>query len=107
MLLFRRTTPTRRWKPPVAPPRSRGRPRAHTVAYPCDMTRRSVAGLPVTTLVDLLGHRAAEQRDERAYVFLSDKGEEEAVLTFGELHRRAAVVATRLRQTSSADDRAL
>jgi acyl-CoA synthetase (AMP-forming)/AMP-acid ligase II len=71
------------------------------------MTRRSVAGLPFTTLVDLLGHRAAEQRDERAYVFLSDKGEEEAVLTFGELHRRAAVVATRLRQTSSADDRAL
>ena len=39
--------------------------------------------------------------------WVSDKGEEEAVLTFGELHRRAAVVATRLRQTSSADDRAL
>jgi len=70
------------------------------------MTRRSVARLPFTTLVDLLGHRAAEQRDERAYVFLSDKGEEEAILTFGELHRRAAAVATRL-QTSSADDRAL
>ncbi len=63
--------------------------------------------LPFTSLADLLGHRAAEQRDERAYVFLSDKGNEEAVLTFGELQRRAAGVAARLRQSSSPDDRAL
>ena len=39
--------------------------------------------VPFASLVDLLGQRAAEQRDERAYVFLSDKGDEEAVLTFG------------------------
>jgi acyl-CoA synthetase (AMP-forming)/AMP-acid ligase II len=63
--------------------------------------------LPFASLVDLLGQRAAEQRDERAYVFLSDKGDEEAVLTFGELQRRAAGVAGRLRQSSTPGDRAL
>jgi acyl-CoA synthetase (AMP-forming)/AMP-acid ligase II len=62
--------------------------------------------LPFASLVDLLGQRAAEQRDERAYVFLSDKGDEEAVLTFGELQRRAAGVAGRLRQSSTPGDRA-
>jgi acyl-CoA synthetase (AMP-forming)/AMP-acid ligase II len=63
--------------------------------------------LPFTSLADLLGHRAAEQRDERAYVFLSDKGDEEAVLTFGELQRRAAGVATCLGESSMPGDRAL
>src|ERR1700732_283383 len=63
--------------------------------------------LPFTSLVDLLGRRAAEQGDERAYVFLSDKGDEEAVLTFGELQRCAAAVAARLRQSSTPGDRAL
>jgi hypothetical protein len=52
--------------------------------------------LPFASLVDLLGQRAAEQRDERAYVFLSDKGDEEANLTFGELQRRAAGVGAAL-----------
>src|ERR1700732_3487730 len=64
-------------------------------------------GLPFTSLVDLLARRAAEQRDERAYVFLSDKGDEEAVLTFGELQRCAAAMAARLRQSSAPGDRAL
>jgi acyl-CoA synthetase (AMP-forming)/AMP-acid ligase II len=63
--------------------------------------------LPFTSLVDLLARRAAEQRDERAYVFLSDKGDEEAVLTFGELQRCAAAMAARLRQSSAPGDRAL
>jgi acyl-CoA synthetase (AMP-forming)/AMP-acid ligase II len=63
--------------------------------------------LPFTSLVDLLARRAAEQGDERAYVFLSDKGDEEAVLTFGELQRCAAAVAARLRQSSTPGDRAL
>ncbi len=63
--------------------------------------------LPFSSLVDLLGRRAAEQRDERAYVFLSDKGDEEAALTFGELQRCAGAVAARLRQSSAPGDRAL
>jgi acyl-CoA synthetase (AMP-forming)/AMP-acid ligase II len=63
--------------------------------------------LPFSSLVDLLCRRAAEQGDERAYVFLSDKGNEEAILTFGELQRRAAGVAARLRRNSDPGDRAL
>jgi acyl-CoA synthetase (AMP-forming)/AMP-acid ligase II len=50
---------------------------------------------PFASLVDLLGWRAAEQRQDRAYVFLSERGEE-AVLTFGELDRRARSLAARL-----------
>src|SRR5437868_3083661 len=48
------------------------------------------------SLVDLLHHRAAKQPDDRAYIFLSDQGNEEAVLTFAELARRASEVAARL-----------
>ena len=62
---------------------------------------------PITSLVDLITRRAAERRDERAYVFLSDKGDEEAALTFGELYRRALAVAARLHENSSPGDRAL
>jgi acyl-CoA synthetase (AMP-forming)/AMP-acid ligase II len=59
------------------------------------------------SLVDLLHHRASEQPNDRAYVFLSDKGEEEAVLSFGELDRRASTVAARLAKRGEAGDRAL
>src|ERR1700738_3295669 len=63
--------------------------------------------LPFTSLFELLARRAAEQGDERTCVFLSDKGDEEASLTFRELQRRAAAVATRLRRSSNPGDRAL
>jgi acyl-CoA synthetase (AMP-forming)/AMP-acid ligase II len=59
------------------------------------------------SLVDLITRRAAEQHDERGYVFLSEKGDEEAALTFGELHRRAMAVAARLRESGSPGERAL
>ena len=36
----------------------------------------------LSSMVDLLRRRAAEQSDDRAYVFLSEKGIEEAQLTF-------------------------
>jgi acyl-CoA synthetase (AMP-forming)/AMP-acid ligase II len=62
---------------------------------------------PFNSLVDLITRRAAEQADERGYVFLSDKGDEEAALTFGELHRRAVAVAAHLRASGSPGDRAL
>jgi acyl-CoA synthetase (AMP-forming)/AMP-acid ligase II len=63
--------------------------------------------LPFASLVDLLRCRAAEQENERAYVFLSDKGAEEAVLTFGELERRARAVAVALTRSTQRGDRAL
>jgi acyl-CoA synthetase (AMP-forming)/AMP-acid ligase II len=58
------------------------------------------------SLVDLLYHRATKQPNDRAYVFLSDQGNEEAVLTFAELNRRASKVAARLAR-SQMGDRAL
>jgi acyl-CoA synthetase (AMP-forming)/AMP-acid ligase II len=49
-----------------------------------------------TSLVDLLRYRAAKQPNDRAYVLLSDQGQEESVLTFAELDQRASDVAARL-----------
>jgi len=43
-----------------------------------------------TSLVDLLRYRAAKQPNDRAYVLLSDQGQEESVLTFAELDQRAS-----------------
>ena len=59
-----------------------------------------------TSLVDLLHHRAATQPDDRAYIFLSDQGNEEAALTFADLARAAGEVAARLAH-SQIGDRAL
>jgi acyl-CoA synthetase (AMP-forming)/AMP-acid ligase II len=63
--------------------------------------------LPFASLVDLLRRRAAEQPNDRAYVFLSDKGKEEAALSFGELAQRADTLAARLSRQGQAGDRAL
>ena len=41
------------------------------------------------SLVALLARSGREQADERAYVFVSDRGAEEAALTFRELHHAA------------------
>ena len=62
---------------------------------------------PFKSLADLIARRATEQGEERGYLFLSDKGEEEAALTFGELHRRATAVAAYLRAMGNPGDRAL
>ena len=59
------------------------------------------------TLVDILRRRAAEQPDDRAYVFVSDKGEEEAALTYAELFARSEAVAARLTAHADRGDRAL
>jgi acyl-CoA synthetase (AMP-forming)/AMP-acid ligase II len=58
-------------------------------------------------MVDLLRRRAAEQPNDRAYVFLSEKGTEEAELTFAELDRRAGSVAAHLARHLRKGDRAL
>jgi acyl-CoA synthetase (AMP-forming)/AMP-acid ligase II len=59
------------------------------------------------SLVDLLAARAAEQPNARAYVFLSDQGDEDSVLSFGELKRRAQGVAGHLIEGGNPGDRAL
>lgn len=59
------------------------------------------------TLVDILRRRAAEQPQDRVYVFVNDKGEEEAALTYAEFHARSEAVAVRLATQAKRGDRAL
>jgi acyl-CoA synthetase (AMP-forming)/AMP-acid ligase II len=59
------------------------------------------------SLVAVLEHRAATQGDERALIFLTDRGAEEATLTFRELHDAANAVARRLTAVAKPGDRAL
>ena len=51
---------------------------------------------PFSSLVELLAMRAQSQPDERAYIFLSDRGTEEAALSFRQLHDAANALAARL-----------
>jgi acyl-CoA synthetase (AMP-forming)/AMP-acid ligase II len=60
-----------------------------------------------SSLVALLDARARTQAAERAYVFLSDRGTEEASLTFKQLHDAAGALATRLASVAQPGDRAL
>ena len=60
-----------------------------------------------TSMVDLLEHRAATQADERAYIFLTDRGAEESTLTFAGLFERANALAGRLAAVAKQGDRAL
>ncbi len=62
---------------------------------------------PSSTLVTLLAERAATQGEDRAYVFLSDRQDEETALTFGELHAAAGILAARLAACARPGDRAL
>jgi acyl-CoA synthetase (AMP-forming)/AMP-acid ligase II len=61
----------------------------------------------LSSLVTLLAHRAASQPDDRAYLFLSDRGTEEAALTFRELHDAAQALAARLTKIAKPGDRAI
>src|SRR4051812_20279459 len=58
-------------------------------------------------LVALLARRAAEQADDRAYIFVSDRGTEEAALTFRQLHHSASALALRLTVAARPGDRAI
>src|SRR5207302_2375419 len=60
-----------------------------------------------SSLVTLLARRAQSQPDDRAYIFLSDRGAEEAVLTFRELHDAARALAARLNRIARPGDRAI
>jgi acyl-CoA synthetase (AMP-forming)/AMP-acid ligase II len=57
--------------------------------------------------VALLARRAADQPDDRAYVFVSDRGTEEAALTFRQLHDAAGALASRLTAAARPGDRAI
>lgn len=60
-----------------------------------------------SSLVELIEYRASHERDDVAYVGLSDSGTVEASLTFGELLQRANTNALRLGQMAQPGDRAL
>ena len=60
-----------------------------------------------SSLVKLLARRAKSQPDQRAYVFLSDRGEEEAAITFRELYDAALATASRLAKIARPGDRAI
>src|ERR1700676_4760111 len=60
-----------------------------------------------SSLVTLLAQRAKSQPDDRAYVFVGDRGGEEAVITFAGLHDAAKAVAARLTKIARPGDRAL
>src|SRR5258708_16468963 len=60
-----------------------------------------------SSLVALLAHRAKSQPDDRAYLFLSDRGAEEAALTFCQLHDAARALAARLTKIANPGDRAI
>jgi acyl-CoA synthetase (AMP-forming)/AMP-acid ligase II len=60
-----------------------------------------------SSLVTLLAYRAGTQLDERAYVFMSDRGTEEAVISFRQLHDAASALAKRLTKITRPGDRAL
>jgi len=60
-----------------------------------------------SSLVTLLAHRAESQPDDRAYIFLSDRGAEEAALTFCQLHDAAQALAARLTKIAKPGDRAI
>src|SRR6266404_6218158 len=59
------------------------------------------------SLVTLLAKRAESQPDERAYIFLGDRGAEEAAITFRELHHAAQALAARLAKIARPGDRAI
>ena len=60
-----------------------------------------------SSLVALLAERARSQANDRAYIFLSDRGSEEAALTYGELNDAARALAARLTKFVQPGDRAL
>lgn len=61
----------------------------------------------LVSIAGLLRYRAEMQPNERAYIVLSDRGREEAAITFAELERRAALMARRIAARAAPGERAL
>jgi acyl-CoA synthetase (AMP-forming)/AMP-acid ligase II len=60
-----------------------------------------------SSLVALLARRAESQPDEPAYIFLGDRGAEEAKLTFRQLHDASLALAAQLTKIARPGDRAI
>ena len=60
-----------------------------------------------SSLVDVLRHRAAEQPNDPAYIFLPDRGAERLSLSFAELYAEARMVAASLAERGQKGDRAI
>ena len=71
------------------------------------MTERTDPPPDLASMVALLGYRAREQADDRAYVFLSERGGETAALTFAELEQRAVALACHIAERAGPGERAL
>ncbi len=65
------------------------------------------AQIEFSSFVDVLQHRAAEQPNDPAYIFLLDRGAERFSLSFAELYARARVVAGSLAERGQKGDRAV
>ncbi|MFY0528921.1 amino acid adenylation domain-containing protein [Archangium gephyra] len=61
------------------------------------------ASSSVSTLLELVGHRASAEGEQRLYTFLDDAGGEEGALSYEELGRRARRIATALQGLSPGD----
>src|SRR5437764_11886546 len=94
------TRPSRRWR--ISSPMAKAGWRMPPAA---DRDLAVAAALP--SLTALLRHRATVQPGDRAYVALSDRGHEDAAITFAELDRRAAALASRLAEHAAPGSRAL
>jgi acyl-CoA synthetase (AMP-forming)/AMP-acid ligase II len=77
-------------------------------AGPAERAQPPTAATPIefASLVELLGHRAAEQPNDTAYIFLPDRGDERIQLTFADLYMRARAVALSLLERGQKGDRA-
>jgi acyl-CoA synthetase (AMP-forming)/AMP-acid ligase II len=75
------------------------------MALPADPDAAAAAGF--ASLADLLHYRAAVQPYDRAYVVLSDRGQEERAITFAGLEQRAIVTARRIAARATPGERAL
>jgi acyl-CoA synthetase (AMP-forming)/AMP-acid ligase II len=61
----------------------------------------------MTSLTDVLAHWANRQPNARAYVFLKERGGEDASLTFGQLKARADAFAARIAEHAQPGERAI
>ncbi len=71
------------------------------------LLKKAPAPAKYHSLVDLLQQKSYSQSNRRAYTFLVDGESEEVHISYGELGRRARVIAAHLQSTVSTGDRAL
>jgi len=63
--------------------------------------------VPATTVPEVLTAWAADEPERRALVFLDERGDEQAALTYGDLHARALAMARHLTERHVPGERAL